>query len=118
MTITVYQIYSSNADVDRFNAGRSVPSIEAWRMMMFGARKWNPEYAEHYSPVYEIDTDDLNTAFEVTNLWNNGHLVRALDTPGRSTSVGDIFVRNGFAYIVDNFGFAELGPWEKVLEVA
>lgn len=108
MTVTIYQIHSSNADVDRFNAGHYVAKLEAWRTMMLGAHKWKDEYAELYSPVYEVETGDLETAFELTNLWNSGHLVRALETPGRSSSVGDIFVLNGTAYLVDSFGFKEV----------
>lgn len=108
MTITIHQIQIRNSDVNRANAGQSVPRIEAWQRMMLGARKWAAEYFDFYSPTYEVETDDLETAYELTNLWNNGHLVRALEGRGRSSSVGDLFELNGEFFIVDNFGFKKV----------
>lgn len=107
--ITIFQIQTSDAQVDAFNAGSSVPAIEAKRKLLIGAKKFEPSMLEFFTPVYEVETDNLDTAFELTNLWMNGHLVRALPgTRGHSSSVGDIFGHNGRYYMVDNFGFEEL----------
>lgn len=116
--ITIYQIQITNAQVNAFNAGKHVPAIETSRELMFGSKKFQPNMLQYFTPVYEVETDDLETAFELTNLWNNGHLVRALPgTRGRSSSVGDIF-RNGDRYfMVDNFGFKELHLFNDEVEM-
>lgn len=107
--ITIYQIQMTNEQVDAFNAGTSVTAIEAKRKLMFGAKNFTPDMLQYFTEVYEVETDDLEKAFELTNLWNNGHLVRAVPgTRGHSSSVGDIFRMNERFYMVDTFGFKEL----------
>jgi hypothetical protein len=114
--ITIYQISLTNDQVNAVNAANdfgAVPAADAMVRMQLGAKKWRSEYSRYYTPMFEVDTDDLDIAFELTNLWNNGHLVRALPgTRGRSSSVGDIFVLDsGEAYIVDCFGFEQIGDF-------
>lgn len=107
--ITIYQIQISNAQVDAFNAGDQILSLDAKRRLMFGAEEFKDEMVEYFTPVYEIEVDDLDDAFEITNLWNNPHVVKAISgTRGHSSSVGDIFVRGNEAYMVDTFGFTKL----------
>ena len=116
--ITIFQIQMSNAQVDAFNAGESVPAIDAKRKLMLGAKKFEPSMVEFFTAVYEVETDDLEKAFELTNLWENGHLVRALpSTRGHSSSVGDIFGHNGRYYMVDSFGFEELRLFADEVEI-
>ena len=116
--ITIYQIKLTNSQVDAFNAGTSVPSIEAKRKLMFGAKKFTPDMLQYFTEVYEVETDDLEKAFELTNLWNNGHLVRAVPgTRGHSSSVGDIFSQDGRFYMVDSFGFTELKLFNDEVEM-
>lgn len=111
--ITIYQIRLSNSDVDAVNARGwgAVPKAGARADMMLGARKWNEDYTKYYEATYEVDTDDLDAAFEITNLWNEDCKVTRL-ARGSSSSVGDIFVKDGDCYIVDNFGFANVGKYE------
>lgn len=116
--ITIFQIQMTNEQVDAFNAGESVPAITTKQKLMFGAEKFNPSMLEHFTAVYEVETDDLEKAFELTNLWNNGHLIRALHgTRGHSSSVGDIFRKGDRYYMVDRFGFEELRLFNDEVEV-
>ena len=111
--ITIYQIRLSNSDIVAVNARGcdAVPKATARADMMLGARKWNEEYTKYYEATYEVDTDDLDEAFEITNLWNEDYKVTRL-ARGSSSSVGDIFVKDGNCHIVDNFGFANIGKYE------
>lgn len=110
--ITIYQIRLSDADYITINARGwgAIPKAGARADMMLGAHKWNEEYTKYYEPTYEVDTDDLNQAFESTNLWED-FLVRRL-ARGSSSSVGDIFVKDGDCYIVDSFGFVNVGKYK------
>jgi hypothetical protein len=113
--ITIYQIELTDNDIIRANAQGfdAAPTVAAKTRMMMGAGKWKEEYVSLYKATYEVDTDDLNEAFEVTNLWHNeGAMVTRLRSHGSSSSVGDIFVKDGNCYIVDNFGFANVGKYD------
>ena len=39
--ITIFQIRTTKEQADAFNAGASVPAIEAKRKLMFGAKKFD-----------------------------------------------------------------------------
>lgn len=116
--ITIYQIEMTNSEVDAFNAGQTVEKIDVKRRLMFGAKKFEPSMLKHFTPVYEVETDDLEKAFELTNLWYNGHLIRALPgTRGHSSSVGDIFRKGDSFYMVDSFGFKPLALFNDEVEM-
>lgn len=108
--ITIYQIKLTHSDINDANLHgfHSVAAVEAKSRMMLGAKKWDPEYAKFYVPTYEVHTEDLEAAFEETNLWNLKVPTKVI-RKGSSSSVGDIFVKDGISYIVDNFGFVEIG---------
>jgi hypothetical protein len=110
--ITVYQIRLTDADIKKANAEGfdASPVVSAKTSMMLGARKWSEDYVKFYTPVYQVDTENLNQAFESTNLWDDD-LVKTVSR-GSSSSVGDIFVKDGNCYIVDNFGFVAIGKYE------
>ena len=76
--------------------------------MMMGAKHWQPEFAQVYIAAYEVDADDLEEAFELTNLWNDMNKINFLADPGPSSSVGDLFVYDDQCFIVDNFGFTQV----------
>jgi hypothetical protein len=113
--ITIYQILLSNEDIRKANAEgfRAVPKVDAKTWMGIGARKWMADYAKYYEPTMTVDTDDLELAFEATNLWNHPDKIKRV-ARGHSSSVGDIFVKDGDCYVVDSFGFAKLGPYEMI----
>jgi hypothetical protein len=111
--ITIYQIHLSDADINLANSAgfESVPRVAARFDMQLGARKWKQdEYPQYYEATYEVDTDDLDEAFEATNLWEGPEVKRL--KRGSSSSVGNIFVKDGDCFIVDNFGFANVGKIE------
>lgn len=111
--IKIYQIALSEMDILLANSQgfESSPVAHAKYRMMLGAGKWNEKYVPLYKATYEVDTDDLDKAFEITNLWNEDYKVTRLRR-GSSSSVGDIFVKDGDCYIVDNFGFVNVGKYE------
>jgi hypothetical protein len=106
--ITIYQIQVTAEDVDRYNAGVSVPAIEAKREVGFRAKNFTSDMLKYYTEAYRVYTDDLEEAFEITNLWNKQEKVDVIGDNGSSTSVGDIFRLNERFYMVDSFGFKEL----------
>lgn len=112
--ITIYQIHLTNEEINRANREgfEAVPAVLAKTRMMLGFdhSKFSEDYIKYYRPTYEVDTDDLDEAFEATNLWD-GYSVRRL-APGSSSSVGDIFVKDGDCFIVDNFGFVAVGHYD------
>lgn len=111
--IKIYQIALSEMDILLANSQGFEYSAAAhakYRMML-GAGQWNEKYVPLYKATYEVDTDDLDKAFEITNLWNEDYKVTRLRR-GSSSSVGDIFVKDGDCYIVDNFGFVNVGKYE------
>jgi hypothetical protein len=101
--ITIYQI--------PLNAGL-VPAnvIAAKSDLMLGFNRWKNDYSKLYVRTYEVDTDDLEEAFESTNLWEDDKVVKLRN--GSSTSVGDIAVKDGNCYFCDNFGWVALGKYE------
>lgn len=63
--------------------------------------------------VAQVDTDDLEEAFALTNSidhpWTENAQVRAEPGRHRSTSVGDVMEQDGDRFIVDTIGFRK---WE------
>lgn len=63
---------------------------------------------QFYRPAMIVDTDDLEEAFSLTNIWDQPERVERLERGG-STSVGDIAVEdNGRVSICDLFGWKTL----------
>jgi hypothetical protein len=114
--ITVYQIQLTDEEIDTVNSrGReAVPAAMAKTRMGIGFdhSKFSEDYIQYYRPIYEVETSDLESAFMATNLWeDNKYTVRRL-AQGSSSSVGDIFVKDGDCYIVDTFGFVAVGYYD------
>ena len=110
--ISIYQILLNGSDVARANTEgfSSVPAVHAKSSVMIGFGRWKAEYVPFYSKTYEVDTDDLEQAFESTNLWEDNLVTRV--RRGSSTSVGDIAVKDGVCYFCDNFGWVAMGKYE------
>lgn len=68
--------------------------------------------AGQYEKVAEVNTDDMEKAFELTNHidsdWTKNADVTPLTTKNRSTSVGDVMVMNGEHYLVGMLGFVKI----------
>jgi len=120
--ITIFQIQPTDSQIDAFNAGNSVPAIEAKRKLMIrGSKNFTPDMLQYYTETMVVAADDLEEAFELTNLWNNESRITRISEWQSSTSVGDIFGHNGRYYMVDSFGFEELKLFAdevEMLEVA
>ena len=110
--ITIYQIHLSDADILAVNARGwdAVPKASARADIMLGFRRFKEEHLKFFEATYEVDTDDLEVAFEATNLWGSYNVKRL--TRGSSTSVGDIAVKDGNCYFCDNFGWVAMGKYE------
>ena len=111
--ITIFQINLSDQEIDAVNAGEEAPRWNARRDALMGY-KWLEEKGimesvqQYYRPALVVDTDDLEEAFALTNLWDQLDRVERLERGG-STSVGDIAVEdNGRVSICDNFGWKTL----------
>ena len=112
--ITIFQIRTTNEQANAFNAGQSVPSIDAKRKLMFGAKKFDPSMLKYFTAVADVHTNDLEEAFEATNIPTDIEV----DRFGKmhSTSVGDIFAKDGRFFMVDTFGFEELRLFTDEIE--
>jgi hypothetical protein len=115
--ITIFQIQMTKAQVDAFNAGQSVPAITTKQKLMFGAEKFDPNMLEYFTETMQVDTNDLEEAFELTNLWNDENRVARIGNAQSSTSVGDIFRKGDRYYMVDSFGFQELRLFNDEVEI-
>lgn len=105
--ITIYKINLS--EIERFGTNQKV--VAKSDLMCFGFKKFKEDFLPFYEPTYEVETDDLEYAFEATNLWE-GYEVKRLKTGTGSSSVGDIFVKDGNCYFCDNFGWVAMGKYE------
>ena len=74
--------------------------------------KWR-ELGLSFELVAEVEGEDLERAFSATNHidrdWSDNPDVEVKTTnPRRSTSVGDLVVRDGTTFVVDKYGFSEI----------
>lgn len=89
--------------------------IEVWQALDMRSAQFDAQsrslFPSGYVKVAEVDTDDLEVAFELTNTidraWWENEGVKAIVTPCRSTSVGDILVRGGKTFWTAGCGFEE-----------
>ena len=80
--------------------------------------KWR-ELGLSFELVAEVEGDDLERAFSATNHidrdWSENPDVEVKTAASRrSTSVGDLVVRDGASFVVDKFGFSEIQRPESV----
>lgn len=66
----------------------------------------------NYEKVADVDTTDLDYAYERTNsiddYWGNNEGVAENGSRHRSTSTGDLMLVNGKFFVVASFGFEEV----------
>lgn len=103
--ITIYQIQLTSDQVDAVNNGTTVPAFDAKVNVMMGSDRFKHDDFKFYTETVSVDTDDLEEAFEATNLWNRDDITKRLTDKVSSASVGDIFQKGDRFYMVDNFGF-------------
>lgn len=117
--IRVYQIQLTQEQIDEVNANGhdSVPAQRAKMNVMFGANNFRVDDLQYYSETMHVDTDSLEQAFEITNMWNEPDRVSVIGNARTSTSVGDIFAKGDRYYMVDSFGFTPLALFNDEVEM-
>lgn len=112
--ITIYQIRLTDDQIIAINAGREVPAFTVMNRMMLGfdKSKFSEDYLQYYSKAWEIDTDNLDEAFEISNGIGDTYKGTRIGRPS-SGSVGNIFVNDeGDCFICDTFGFVAVGYYD------
>lgn len=113
--ITIFQIHPTNTQIDAYNAGTSVPALEAKiKLSIRGSKNFTPDMLQYYKAVADVHTNDLEKAFEATNIPTDIKVDRFCKM--HSASVGDIFARDGRFFMVDPFGFNELRLFTDEIE--
>ena len=101
--IKVYQIHLSDAEYEDANdRGVITDKVKAYYDRMFD-HTFKAEQRKFYTHVANVDTDDMEEAFKLMNLWP-WTKVEKLDRC-TSMSVGDILEVDGKFYRCASFGF-------------
>jgi hypothetical protein len=105
--IKVYQIQLTDAEIAIANEGGSTDRIESYFERGFDSTFKSANF-QHYTHVANVDTNDMEEAFQLMNLWEDETKVEKLG-PCSSMSVGDILVLEcGWIYRCASFGFTKL----------
>jgi len=98
-----YQIQLTDAEIAAVNNGETSDRIQAYFTRSF-AVPFKAENFQYYAHVANVDTNDMEEAFELMNLWNDESKVERLG-PCSSMSVGDILDVDGKLFRCASFGF-------------
>lgn len=101
--IKVYQIQLTDAEVAAVNNGETSDRIKAYFDRLF-ERTFKAENFQYYNHVANVDTNDMEEAFALMNLWEDESKVEKLG-PCSSMSVGDILDVDGTLFRCASFGF-------------
>jgi hypothetical protein len=109
--IKVYQIQLTDAEIAAVNNGETSDRIKAYFDRSFDG-SFKAENFQYYTHVANVDTNDMEKAFELMNLWERPELVDKL-APCSSMSVGDILDVDGKLFRCASFGFAQLENYQR-----
>ncbi len=102
--IKLFQIRISREEARDVNDGLTVPKYKAHCDAICFGTFTSRDFYDH---VADIDTDDLDMAFQTGNIGPESSITR--HAPMHSVSVGDVLVtKSGDAFIVASFGFNKL----------
>lgn len=101
--INVYQIQLTDAEIAAVNDGETSDRIKAYFDRSFEST-FKVENFQYYTHVANVDTNDMEEAFELMNLWEDESKVEKLG-PCSSMSVGDILDLDGKLFRCASFGF-------------
>lgn len=101
--INVYQIQLTDAEIAAVNDGETSDRIKAYFDRSFEST-FKVENFQYYTRVANVDTNDMEEAFELMNLWEDESKVEKLG-PCSSMSVGDILDLDGKLFRCASFGF-------------
>jgi len=105
--IKVYQIQLTDAEIAAVNNGETSDRIKAYFDRSF-ERTFKAENLQYYTHVANVDTNDMEEAYALMNLWNDESKVERLG-PCSSMSVGDILVIEcGWTYRCASMGFDKI----------
>lgn len=104
--INVYQIQLTDAEIAAVNNGETSDRIKAHFDRSF-ERTFKAENFQYYTHVANVDTNDMEEAFALMNLWEDESKVEKLG-PCSSMSVGDILDVDGKLFRCASFGFDEI----------
>lgn len=108
--IRVYQIQLSDLQIQLLNEqgwGVDNPKIRAYGRRGLG--RVEDVDMEFYTPVAVVQTDDLEEAFELMNLWEQPDRIVALAPFMASMSVGDVVeTEDGRRFLCAPIGFEEI----------
>ena len=90
--IIIHQIKLTEDQIVAGHTGTVVPAFEAKMSVQFRADNFKTENFKFYTETVSVDTDDLEVAFEATNLWNMPQITKKFSDAVYSSSVGDIFI--------------------------
>jgi hypothetical protein len=110
--IKVYQIQLTDAEINAINSGETSDRIKAYFDRGFEGT-FKAENFQYYTHVANVDTNDMEEAFQLMNLWEDESKIEKL---GRfsSMSVGDILeLEDGSKYRCASFGFTQLENYQK-----
>lgn len=117
--IIVHQINLTDEQIATINRTGSHDSVPAQRVRLKtqfdGSEGFDHSDFKFYEEAIKVDTDDLEEAFMLTNLWNDHSRVFALGDH-HSTSVGDILQKGDRYFMVEDFGFEEIYFFQDELE--
>ena len=110
--IKVYQIQLTDAEIAAVNNGETSDRIKAYFDRSF-ERTFKASNFQYYDHVANVDTNDMEEAFEAMNLWDEGPLGALVERTdwGRchSMSVGDILeMEDGTKFRCASMGFDEI----------
>ncbi len=115
--IKVYQIQLTDAEIAAINRGEETEKSKAYFARSF-ERTFKPEMFEHYTHVVNVFTDDMETAFNVMNMWEDESMVERIGPCCSSMSVGDILeLEDGSKYRCASFGFKRLENYIEFTDV-
>ena len=114
--IKVYQIQLTDQEITVVNSGGDyTPRIKAYFDRSFES-SFKAENFQYYTHVANVDTNEMENAFEAMNLWEESIFFEDIFKLGRcsSMSVGDILeMEDGSKYRCASFGFTLLENYQK-----
>ena len=105
--IKVYQFQLTDAEINAINSAEESEKFTAYFGRSF-ERTFKPEFLQYYTHVANVDTNDMEEAYALMNLWEDESKVEKLG-PCSSMSVGDILVLEcGWVYRCASMGFDKI----------
>jgi hypothetical protein len=107
--LKVYQIHLNDSEITQLQMeGWQSPNL---KIRAYGARSFVKSEAvdlQFYDLVAEVDTNDMEEAFELMNLWEHPERVTKIGSPN-SMSVGDVLENEaGELFLCASFGFERI----------